>query len=330
MRWVAAAVFLLAAVVIVPVAIYHHFKVRFERPGPLASEQVLIIEPGAGLGQIARQLHDAGVVEDDLTFRLGVRMMALSRSLKAGEYAFPAGVSMRDAAGIMASGKAVFHPLTIPEGLTSREILALVRDEPKLTGALPSQVPSEGALLPETYSFTRGDDRAALVARMRAAMDGTLMSLWPKRQSDLPIESPEEAIILASIVEKETGVPEERPLVASVFVNRLRKGMRLQSDPTVAFGITLGEAPLGRLLTQADLRAPTAYNTYQIDRLPPGPIANPGRAAIEAVLHPAETAYLYFVADGTGGHAFAKTLEQHNKNVAKWRKIQRARKSNPP
>ena len=328
MRRAAAALFLLAALAIVPIAIFYHLKAQFEQRGPLASEQVLVITPGSNLAQIARQLEAAGVLENAFIFRIGVRTMALSRSLKAGEFAFPAGVSMRDAAEIIASGKSVLYPLTIPEGLTSREIQELVRQEERLTGDIPDAPLPEGTLLPETYSFTRGDSRAQLIERMRAAMAAELAELWPGRDPDLPIKSPEEALILASIVEKETGVPEERPLVASVFVNRLRKGMRLQSDPTVAFGITLGEAPLGRLLTQADLRAPTAYNTYQIDRLPPGPIANPGRASIEAVLHPAETSYLYFVADGTGGHAFSKTLQEHNKNVAKWRKVQRSRKSN--
>ncbi len=184
-------------------------------------------------------------------------------------------------------------------------------------------VPPEGSLLPETYHYSWNDDRAALVERMQTGMEVVLAELWPERAEGLPINTPEEAVILASIVEKETGVAEERPLVASVFVNRLKRGMRLQSDPTVVYGLTNGQRPLGRTLTFRDLDRPSPYNTYTNGGLPPGPIANPGRAALEAVLHPAESRYLYFVADGTGGHAFAKTLVEHNRNVAKWRKIQR-------
>ena len=184
-------------------------------------------------------------------------------------------------------------------------------------------VPGEGLLLPETYHFTRDDERAALLRRMAEAMDRTLAELWAARAEGLPLKTPDEALILASMIERETGVAGERPLVASVFVNRLRRGMRLQSDPTVVYGITGGREPLGRALTRQDMQTITASHHYTIDGLPPGPIANPGRAALEAALHPAESGYLYFVADGTGGHAFATTLQEHNRNVAKWRKIQR-------
>jgi UPF0755 protein len=251
-----------------------------------------------------------------------VRLLGSAHDLKAGEFAFPAAVSMRGALEILDRGETVARWLTVAEGLTSSEVVALVAAAEGLSGE-PGPVPLEGSLLPETYHYSRDDDRAALIGRMQSDMQAVLAELWPKRAEGLPIKTPEEAVILASIVEKETGVAEERPLVASVFVNRLKRGMRLQSDPTVVYGITLGKAPLGRQLIFRDLDTPTPYNTYTNGGLPPGPIANPGRAALEAVLNPAETRYLYFVADGTGGHAFAKTLQEHNNNVAKWRKIQR-------
>jgi UPF0755 protein len=296
---------------------------RFERPGPLAADSNLIVPRGAGLGVIATQLEDSGVIEDAFLFKLGVRLQGSARNLKAGEYAFPANVSMRGAFEILDRGETVVRQLTVAEGLTSVEVIALVAAAEGL-GGKAGPAPPEGALLPETYHYSWNDERAALVARMRASLDQALAELWPKRAEGLPIKTPEEAVILASIVEKETGVPEERPLVASVFINRLNRGMRLQSDPTVVYGLTNGQGPLGRALILKDLEKSTPYNTYVIAGLPPGPIANPGRAALEAVLNPADTKYLYFVADGSGGHAFAKTLVEHNKNVAAWRKIQRA------
>jgi len=216
----------------------------------------------------------------------------------------------------------VERKLTVPEGLTVMEILALVRAADGLQGTITLH-PDEGTLLPQTYFYSYGDSRDAVVQRMRKAMDETLDELWPGRQDDLPIGSKRQALILASIVEKETGIPDERPRVAAVFVNRLRLGMRLESDPTVSYGMTLGRKPLGRDLTRADLQAPTPYNTYTNAGLPPGPIANPGRATIEAALNPAKTKDLYFVADGSGGHAFAATLDQHNRNVANWRARQK-------
>jgi len=221
---------------------------------------------------------------------------------------------------IVVSGQTVTRTLTIPEGLTSREIVARLRQAPGLTGEI-AEVPDEGDLLPETYHYERGDSRSELMARMREAMDRTLDALWPERAEDLPFDSRLEAVTLASIVEKETAVPDERALVAGVFVNRLARGMRLQSDPTVRYALTEGEAELGRPLTRADWRIDHPYNTYQNAGLPPGPIANPGRDALEAALNPADTDYLYFVADGSGGHAFAKTLREHNRNVAEWRKV---------
>ncbi len=295
---------------------------RFDRSGPLGEDTTLVIPRGAGLNAISRQLADEGVIESASLFQIGVRILGSSRDLKAGEYGFPAGVSMRQAYGILKRGETLARWVTLAEGLTSVEVVDLLAAAEGLVGEV-SEVPAEGTLLPETYHYSLGDDRAALVDRMEASLEEALAELWPQRAEDLPLDTPEEAVILASIVEKETGVAAERPLVASVFVNRLNRRMRLQSDPTVAYGITRGQRELGRPLTYRDLDTPSAYNTYLNRGLPPGPIANPGRASLEAVLNPAESPYLYFVADGTGGHAFSKTLAEHNRNVAKWRKFQR-------
>ena len=293
---------------------------RFDGPGPLQSDTIIYIQPGISMGDIARSLETEGVIEDSLVFRLGVRLLRVSRELKAGEYLFPATVSMRGVVDILLSGKTVLRRLTLPEGVTSVEAAALIDAAEALEGKLAA-IPPEGSLLPETYLYQRGDKRAELVERMQMAMRKALAESWEKRDNTVPLNSPTEALILASIVEKETGVPEERPVVASVFVNRIRAGMRLQSDPTVVYGITKGAGPLGRPLTRDDLQAASDFNTYTNNGLPVGPIANPGRAAIEAVLNPALTEYLYFVASGSGGHAFAKTLDEHNTNVAKWRKL---------
>ncbi|WP_193370950.1 endolytic transglycosylase MltG [Pelagibius marinus] len=300
-------------------------KLTFEEPGPVTEEVVVVVPRGAGLAAIADDLAEAGVVSDPTVFRLGVRLFADARALQAGEYAFTYGMSMKDVAELLASGRTVVHRLTVPEGLTSVEIVALLDEAEALDGEI-GEVPPDGTLLPETYHFHRGDSRADILARMRQSMTEALAEVWEQRAENLPLKSPEEALVLASIVEKETGVDGERALVAGVFVNRLDKGMPLQSDPTVVYGITLGKAPLGRSLTRQDLANPTPYNTYQISGLPPGPIANPGRAALEAAVNPAETEFLYFVAAGDGGHAFAKTLAEHNRNVAKWRKHLRSLK----
>jgi UPF0755 protein len=315
---------IIAAVAVVVAAVvgggaWIFLKQQFEAPGPLAQETTVVVPRGAGLSTISEDLAAAGVVSDPLLFSLGVRLFGDARALQAGEYAFAAGSSMREAADLLASGRTVVHRLTVPEGLTSAEVVDLLAAADPLTGEIAA-VPPDGSLLPETYHFHRGDSRDSVLERMRQSMDEALAELWAKRQENLPLQSPEEALTLASIIEKETGVDSERPLVASVFVNRLRKGMPLQSDPTVVYRITGGKAPLGRSLTRGDLAAPTPYNTYQIAGLPPGPIANPGRAALEAAVNPAESDYFYFVAAGDGGHAFARTLNEHNANVAKWRK----------
>jgi UPF0755 protein len=320
--WLIGLGLALICLTLAAIGLWHLAVERFEGPGPLAAERIVFIPRGAGVEQIAQTLANAGVIEEPIVFELGVRVLEAGRRLKAGEYRFPAAVSMAGAVGILEQGRTVVYSLTLPEGLTNAQAVALVAAAEALSGEVGAQ-PGEGSFLPETYHFTRDDERAALLRRMAEAMDRTLAELWAARAEGLPLKTPAEALVLASIVEKETGVAGERPLVASVFVNRLRRGMRLQSDPTVVYGITRGQGPLGRALTHRDLETPSAYNTYVIDGLPPGPIANPGRAAVEAALRPAESPYLYFVADGSGGHAFATTLQEHNRNVAKWRKVQR-------
>ena len=271
------------------------------------------------MSQIARDLEAAGIIADQKLFRLYARYRKLDSGLHAGEYEFQPGISMEDVLAQLVAGKTVLRFVTIPEGLTSHEATALVAAAVGMKGI--ADVPAEGSILPETYTFTLDENRAVLVGRMQQAMKDTVAELWAKRAEGLPVNTPEEAVILASIVEKETGLPEERQRVAAVFVNRLNRGMKLQSDPTVVYAITRGERELGRALRFKDLEVKDPYNTYYAAGLPPGPICNPGRAAIAAVLNPIESKELYFVADGTGGHAFAETLIEHNRNVAKWRKI---------
>lgn len=296
---------------------------RFTGPGPLAEPITIVIPKGAGLEAIARRLEANKVVPDRFSFMIGTRLR--QAVLKAGEYEFPARISAEEAMRQIAEGRTVKHKLTIAEGLTVRQILAELDQADFLAGKV-TKIPAEGWLLPETWVLSRDDDRAELVARMEKSMRQTLDELWAKRAADLPLKSPEEALILASVVERETGLKAERPMVAGVFINRLRLGMRLQSDPTVIYGLSEGMGVLDRPLTRADLEKPHAWNTYVIDRLPKTAIANPGRASLEAVLNPARTDALYFVADGSGGHAFAKSLDEHNRNVGTWRKVEKERK----
>jgi UPF0755 protein len=298
---------------------------QFVRPGPLAGRTTVIVPRGAGVDAIADDLYRAGIITRPLPFRLAARLTGAARDLRAGEYAFPPAISPRDALALLRSGKTVIRRLTVAEGMTTAQTLSQLALTDGLKGAVDSP-PGEGALLPETYHFSYGDGRQAMVVRMAKAMDETLAALWTSRVPGLPLKTPREAVILASIVEKETAVPEERQRIAAVFINRLRKRMRLQSDPTVVYGLTAGSGPLGRSLTHADLKAPSLFNTYLIDGLPPGPICNPGRASVAAVLNPAVTNELYFVADGSGGHVFARTLAEHNRNVARWRRLQKKRR----
>jgi len=318
--WIAAAVFLVLAAVAGGFA-WWLFD-RYERPGPLIQTAVVIVPKGAGVTEIAARLAERGVIDNVVVFRLGARLEGADTGLRAGEYTFPAGASARDVVDRMARGETVARRLTVPEGLTTAQVIALVSMTPGLEGGI-GLPPAEGTLLPETYHYGWGDARADVLRRMTTSMRETVAELWPARATNLPFNDPSAAVVLASIIEKETAVAEERPIVAGVFINRLKKGMRLQSDPTVVYGLTGGRRALGRPLTRADLADQSPYNTYVIDGLPPGPIANPGRAALEAALNPAETDALYFVADGSGGHVFAKTLDEHNHNVAKWRKMRK-------
>ena len=291
-------------------------------PGPLAQPAVVELPRGTGVGGIAARLAEAGAIEHPRAFALLARLAGRDRRLQAGEYALEPGMSPDAILALLESGRVVQHAVAVPEGLTVHEVFALLAAAEVLSGDLPPE-PPEGTLLPDTWLVRRGEPRAELVARMRAAMTAELDRVWAARQPDLPLASPQEALILASIVEKETGRPDEHALVAAVFVNRLRLGMPLQTDPTVIYAVADGKGPLGRELTRADLQVDHPYNTYRIPGLPPGPIANPGRAALAAAVAPAETDYLYFVADGSGGHAFARTLAEHNRNVARWRALRR-------
>lgn len=301
-------------------------KLRFEADGPLPETKTVIINRGEGVGEIAARLENAGVITDRLLFRVGVSIRKADTQLKAGEYLFQARASVSDVIDTLVDGKAILHSVTVPEGRTSWDVVEILRNEPLLTGEI-AEVPPEGSLLPETYKFTRNTDRNEVLERMRAAHDRLVQEVWNRRASDLPIETPDALVTLASIVEKETGRADERNRVAGVFINRLNRGMRLQSDPTIIYGITNGQGELGRGIRQSEIEARTPYNTYQIDGLPPTPIANPGRASLEAVANPSRTNDLYFVADGTGGHAFAETLEDHNSNVRRWREIEAERRA---
>ena len=292
--------------------------------GPLESEAIVEIPRGTGVRDIAETLADRSVIADPVVFRWFARMSGSGGRLQAGEYAFPAGASMASVLDTLVRGDTVSYLVTVPEGLTSAQIVTLLEQDRRLTGAV-ADLPREGSLLPESYAFVRGDTREQVLDRMRAALAETVSALWQSRAPDLPFETPEEAVVLASIVERETGQADERGLVASVFINRLRLGMPLDSDPTVIYGITGGVRRFDRPLTRRDIdTVDSPYNTYRHRGLPPGPIANPGEAALAAVLNPPDSPYLFFVADGTGGHAFAETLEEHNRNVAAWRRIRDA------
>lgn len=303
-------------------ALLYYGKTVYEAEGPLGIDKTVLVERGMNVQTIANLLDEKNVISNKILFLASVRLTEAHGRLKAGEYLFEEGISMSDVVARLVEGKSILHSVTIPEGRTSKQIVDILNNDTVLTGEITS-VPAEGTLLPETYKFTRGDNRVQILERMRAARDRVVADVWSRRSPELPISTPEEMVILASIVEKETALADERPRVASVFINRLNKGMRLQTDPTVIYGLVGGEATLGRPISRADLRDENPYNTYVIDGLPPGPIANPGRAALEAVINPARTKDLFFVADGTGGHVFAETFAEHQANVRKWRQIER-------
>jgi UPF0755 protein len=315
---------LVVALVLLTAGVAEWTFAGFAAPGPAAphgSETIVLIKSGAGIRGIAQTLNDARVVYKPWLFQIGVRLHGETAALKAGEYAIPSHASMFDIMNILISGKSIEHKVTIAEGLTSQMAYNIVKDDPVLVGDA-GPLPPEGTLLPETYLFMRGATRGEIIDKMKTAQKTLLDELWEKRAPGLPIKTKEEAVVLASIVEKETGIAAERRHVASVFVNRLRIGMKLQSDPTIIYGITKGY-PLGRRIRQSEIDRATPYNTYAIAGLPMEPICNPGKDALAAVLNPAQSKDLYFVADGTGGHIFSATVDQQNKNVAKWRIIEK-------
>jgi len=317
---VAAAAFIL--VTLVGAAAIWRLQDLYVSPGPAAEPVRVLIPRGAGGEAIADQLAANGAIASTWAFLAGARVDGHLGKLKAGEYAIPARASAREVAALLASGRTVVRRVTLVEGHTSAQIAAIVRGLEGAEGEVPSI--AEGTLLPDTYFYSWGESRARLIERAVRAQREAMAELWPKRAPDLPLRTPEEALILASIVERETGHADERARVAAVFVNRLRIGMRLQADPTVAYGVD-PSGPLGRPLSRADLDNRHPWNTYAHAGLPPTPIAHPGRAAIEATLNPPKTDELYFVADGEGRHVFARTLAEHNRNVARLREIERAR-----
>jgi UPF0755 protein len=295
-------------------------KQQLDARGPLAADKVVNI-PRAGVRDVAEVLEREGVITQPWMF-IAMALIQKSRGdLRAGEYQFPKQASLQEVIGTIIEGKVVQHAVTIPEGLTSEQIVQRLLEMNVLAGNI-REIPREGALMPETYRVTRGMTRESLIQRMQQSQRRLLQETWERRASDLPLRSPEELLTLASIVEKETGKPEERARVAAVFVNRLKQRMKLQSDPTIIYGLVGGKGTLGRPINRSEITQPTPYNTYAIEGLPPGPIANPGRAAIEATANPARTRELFFVADGSGGHSFSENLEQHNRSVAKLRALE--------
>ena len=324
---VGAAILLVAAFALIAEA---------NRAGPSQEAATFVVERGQSAAAIGANLEAAHQIRSALIFRIATRAYARGQGLQAGEYSLPASASLRQIVRMMAEGEALQHAITFPEGITVAAAMRIIEQSDLLIGDMP-EAPPEGSILPETYHVQRGMARAALLQQMRAARDAALAEIWAGRQPNLPLATPEEMAVLASIVERETGVAAERPMVAAAFVNRIRRSMRLESDPTIIYGICrqyparcrdgrlVDAAGSPRLIRASEIALNTGYNTYQIDRLPPTPIANPGRDALEAVAHPADSNALFFVADGSGGHAFAATVAEHNANVARWRAIEAQR-----
>jgi UPF0755 protein len=319
--------FIVSALVFVVLAggvLAYFGKREFEAPGPSAAATTVVVKPKTGAQEIGQQLERLGIITDARVFWLGTAAYRNTEKLQAGEYRIDAGASMFDIMEILRSGKSVQYKITIPEGLTVEQVFTKVAAQEQLTGDLPPTLPAEGSIATDTQSFTRGETRSKIIERMTAFQKKRVNEIWERRSADLPISTVDEFVTLASIVEKETGRDGERSRVAAVFINRLNKRMRLQSDPTIIYGLFGGKGkPTDRPIYQSDIDKPTPYNTYLIDGLPPTPIANPGRAALEAVANPSKTDDLYFVADGSGGHVFASTLEEHNENVARYREYQK-------
>jgi len=318
--------FIVLVAIVVGVAIMIG-KQRLDAPGPLGEDKIVNIPRGAGVRDIADLLVKEGVIDQPWTFVGAVVVRKARDDLKSGEYMFPKHATLGDVIATLLDGKVVQHALTVPEGLTSEQVVHRLLEADMLSGNI-REIPREGSLLPETYKVVRGTTREQVIQRMHQAQRRVLQEVWERRMADLPLRTPDQLVTLASIIEKETGRPEERTRVAAVFVNRLKQRMRLQSDPTIIYGLVGGKATLGRPILKSEIEQPTPYNTYVIDGLPPGPIANPGRAALEAAANPARTRELYFVADGVGGHLFAETLDQHQRNVAKLRSIERSQRDN--
>ena len=301
----------------------------FEAAGPLETEKVVNIPPRLGIRDIADVLVKENVIDSWLPFMVSALLVKTHDELKAGEYQFSKQASLHDVINTIVDGKVVQHQITVPEGLTSEQIVQRLLETEILSGNI-KEIPREGSMLPESYRYTRGNPRDQLIQRMQQAQSRIVQEVWERRMPDLPLRTPQQLVTLASIVEKETGRADERTRVAAVFVNRLKQRMKLQSDPTIIYGLVGGKGTLGRPILRSEIEQPTPYNTYVIDGLPPGPIANPGRAALEAVANPARTKELYFVADGTGGHAFSETLDQHQRNVARLRALEQQARDGTP
>src|SRR3954462_4510971 len=318
-----AIITILIILMIGAATVYYYGRQMLETPGPLQEDKVVNIPARAGKRDIADALLREGVINvNPWAFIGGVFALKASSDLKPGEYEFRKNASLRDVIATIVEGKVVQHAVTIPEGLTSEQIVARLTDSDIFAGSV-REIPREGTLLPETYKFPRGTSRDQVIQRMQQAQKRVLAEIWERRSPDLPVRTPEQLITLASIVEKETGKPDERSRVAAVFVNRLRQRIKLQSDPTIIYGLVGGKGTLGRPIKRSEIQQPSPYNTYVVDGLPPGPIATPGRPSLEAAANPARTRDLFFVADGTGGHAFSDTYDQHQKNVAKLRAMEK-------
>jgi peptidoglycan lytic transglycosylase G len=304
-------------------------KQRFEAPGPLEQDKIVNIPPRLGIRDIGDLLVREGVIDSPWTFVISALLAKTHDELRFGEYQFSKQASLHDVINTIIDGKVVQHQITLPEGLTSQQIVERLLETDILAGSV-KEIPREGSMLPESYRYPRGALREQVIQRMQQVQARVVQEVWDRRMPDLPLRTPQQLVTLASIVEKETGRADERTRVAAVFINRLKQHMKLQSDPTIIYGLAGGKGTLGRPILKSDIEQHTPYNTYVIEGLPPGPISNPGRAALEAVANPARTKELYFVADGTGGHAFSETLEQHQRNVVRLRALEQGLRDGTP